>query len=125
MHLQYKRNKRHENVAIIEILLFYRAAQRIFRKRFKLYSGVLYFCFWRKNGSKSINSALLNHSNIPGFIVETAFISNPEERLALGKDEFKEQIAEAIAEGAEKYLIQSGKVLAPEHDNNDNNAKDK
>lgn len=63
---------------------------------------------------------LLDHSDIPGAIVETAFISNPEEMLELKKDKFKEQLAEAIAEGAEKYLKQSGKVLAPEHGQKEN-----
>lgn len=47
---------------------------------------------------------LLNYSKIPGVIVETAFLSNLEERQALTKDEFIEQLAKAIAIGVKHYL---------------------
>lgn len=47
---------------------------------------------------------LLKHSDIPGAIIETAFISNDEEQQLLKTDEFKNEIAKAIADGVSKYL---------------------
>ncbi len=50
---------------------------------------------------------LLNHSDKPGVIVETAFISNAREKILLAEDEFRTQLASAIADGIEQYLITS------------------
>lgn len=47
---------------------------------------------------------ILSNSQIPGVIVETAFISNAEERKLLTSDKFREQLASAIADGAARYL---------------------
>jgi len=47
---------------------------------------------------------ILNNAQIPGVIVETAFISNPVERQLLLKEEFQRQIAEKIAQGIIDYL---------------------
>ncbi len=47
---------------------------------------------------------LLTFSKIPGVIIETAFLSNSAERHLLTKEEFREQLAEAIANGVENYL---------------------
>jgi N-acetylmuramoyl-L-alanine amidase len=47
---------------------------------------------------------LLNHSDIPGVIVETAFISNAGEKILLSEDEFHMQLASAMADGIEQYL---------------------
>lgn len=57
---------------------------------------------------------LLSYSQVPGVIIETAFISNEEEKKLLAKDEFREQLAKAIYEGVEQYLNNSGKVNALE-----------
>lgn len=53
---------------------------------------------------------LLVYSKIPGVIVETAFISNDTERQLLTRDEFREQLANAIANGVEHYLKESGET---------------
>lgn len=47
---------------------------------------------------------LLNRSNIPGVIIETAFISNKREYELLQKEAFQDAIAKAIANGVLKYL---------------------
>ncbi|HOQ01980.1 MAG TPA: N-acetylmuramoyl-L-alanine amidase [Acetivibrio clariflavus] len=47
---------------------------------------------------------ILKNSDIPGVLVETAFISNAKERQLLLKESFREDIAEAIASGIEQYL---------------------
>jgi N-acetylmuramoyl-L-alanine amidase len=49
---------------------------------------------------------LLGRTDIPGVIVETAFISNARERELLTTEEFLGQLAEAIAEGTERYLME-------------------
>lgn len=46
---------------------------------------------------------LLNHSDIPGVIVETAFISNAGEKKLLAEDEFHTQLASTMADGIEQY----------------------
>lgn len=55
---------------------------------------------------------LLDFSKIPGVIVETAFMSNSAERHLLTTDEFREQLAKAIADGVEHCLKESGEVLS-------------
>ncbi|NMB95663.1 MAG: N-acetylmuramoyl-L-alanine amidase [Clostridiaceae bacterium] len=47
---------------------------------------------------------ILNNAQVPGVIIETAFISNPAEKELLLKDEFHRQIAERIAQGIADYL---------------------
>lgn len=47
---------------------------------------------------------ILNNSNVPGVIVETAFISNGDEKKLLATDEFRKQLASSIADGVDKYL---------------------
>lgn len=54
---------------------------------------------------------VLSKTNIPGVIVETAFISNETERHEMIKDTFKEEIAKAIVIGVERYLNESNKVF--------------
>ncbi|HEY9061473.1 MAG TPA: N-acetylmuramoyl-L-alanine amidase [Pseudobacteroides sp.] len=50
---------------------------------------------------------ILNKTNIPGVIVETAFISNDNDRYLLKKDEFKDELARAIAQGVENYYSEA------------------
>ena len=47
---------------------------------------------------------ILGYTDIPGVIVETAFISNEKEREMLTTEEFLGQLATAIAAGTEQYL---------------------
>lgn len=56
---------------------------------------------------------VLNNSNIPGVIVETAFMSNSTERHEMVKDTFKEEIAKAVVLGIEDYLKESRSVSSP------------
>lgn len=64
---------------------------------------------------KQSNYFILAHSKIPGAIVETAFVSNTDERRLLATDEFREQLAKAISDGVEQYLNEPSRVFAPEH----------
>jgi N-acetylmuramoyl-L-alanine amidase len=59
---------------------------------------------------------ILKYSDIPGVIVETAFISNEEERKLLLKEEFQEQLTSAIGKGVEKYLNGIGSKQVRHHE---------
>lgn len=48
--------------------------------------------------------AVLKAPDIPSILVETAFISNPEEERRLASREYQEQLAQAMANGIDKYL---------------------
>jgi N-acetylmuramoyl-L-alanine amidase len=48
--------------------------------------------------------AVLKAPDIPSVLVETAFISNPEEEARLRSDEYQEQLADAIMRGVRRYF---------------------
>lgn len=47
---------------------------------------------------------VLNTTSMPAALVETAFISNPEEKRLLMTDAFRKKTAKAIAEGIDSYF---------------------
>jgi len=51
--------------------------------------------------------AVLKAPDIPSILVETAFISNPEEEKRLNDDAYQDKIAEAILSGIRKYLAKN------------------
>ena len=55
--------------------------------------------------------AVLKAPDIPSILVETAFISNPEEERLLAGGAFRGKVADAIASGVKRYFA-SGAVLA-------------
>ena len=55
-------------------------------------------------GVKQANYAVLRGTNMPSALVETAFITNPEEESLLKQDYFQEKAAQAIAEAIIEYL---------------------
>ena len=48
--------------------------------------------------------AVLKAPDIPSILVETAFISNPEEEAKLTDERYQDQMADALARGIRKYL---------------------
>ncbi len=48
--------------------------------------------------------AVLKAPDIPSILVETAFISNPEEEAKLTDDKYQDQMADALMRGIRKYL---------------------
>jgi N-acetylmuramoyl-L-alanine amidase len=48
--------------------------------------------------------AVLKAPDIPSVLVETAFISNPEEEAKLRSTEYQEQLADALVRGIERYF---------------------
>jgi N-acetylmuramoyl-L-alanine amidase len=51
--------------------------------------------------------AVLKAPDIPSILVETAFISNPEEEKRLNDDAYQDKMAEAIFSGIKKYLAKN------------------
>ncbi|MCX8129879.1 MAG: N-acetylmuramoyl-L-alanine amidase [Clostridia bacterium] len=54
-----------------------------------------------RNSIRTANFYILKNSSIPGVLVETAFITNKEERKLLTQKSFREKIAKAIMNGIE------------------------
>jgi N-acetylmuramoyl-L-alanine amidase len=51
--------------------------------------------------------AVLKAPDIPSILVETAFISNPEEEARLNDDAYQDQLAEAILRGIKRYFAKN------------------
>ena len=50
---------------------------------------------------------MLKAPNIPSILVETAFISNPEEEKRLTSDSYQEQMADAVFTGIKRYFAKN------------------
>jgi N-acetylmuramoyl-L-alanine amidase len=48
--------------------------------------------------------AVLKAPDIPSVLVETAFISNPNEEAKLSDDQYQDTIADALVKGLQKYF---------------------
>jgi N-acetylmuramoyl-L-alanine amidase len=57
--------------------------------------------------------AVLKAPQIPSILVETAFISNPEEEKRLNDEVYQEKIARAILRGVKNYIAKNPPLLAP------------
>ncbi|QXP87987.1 N-acetylmuramoyl-L-alanine amidase family protein [Methylococcus capsulatus] len=55
-------------------------------------------------GIQKAGFVVLKSPDVPSVLVETAFISNPEEELKLRSPAYQDQIAAALAEGIRSYL---------------------
>lgn len=51
--------------------------------------------------------AVLKAPDIPSILIETAFISNPDEEKRLNDEEYQEKLAEAIMRGIRQYLAKN------------------
>src|SRR5690606_19296375 len=58
--------------------------------------------------------AVLKSPDIPSILVETAFISNPEEERKLRSRAYQEQMADAVLAGIKRYFAQNP-PLARDH----------
>lgn len=57
-----------------------------------------------KNAVEQAGFAVLKSPDIPSILVETAFISNPEEERRLNTEEYRDKMAKAILAGIKKYF---------------------
>jgi N-acetylmuramoyl-L-alanine amidase len=72
-------------------------------------------------GVKSGPFIVLATAAMPAILVESAFITNPEEERKLRRDEYRQRIAEALCEGVGKFVtryerrfgIRNGASVAP------------
>jgi N-acetylmuramoyl-L-alanine amidase len=60
-----------------------------------------------KNHVEQAGFAVLKAPDIPSILVETAFISNPEEEKRLNDEAYQERMAEAMLAGMQRYFAQS------------------
>lgn len=51
--------------------------------------------------------AVLKAPDIPSVLIETAFISNPEEEALLNSEAYQEQLADAVMRGIERYFARN------------------
>jgi N-acetylmuramoyl-L-alanine amidase len=57
-----------------------------------------------KPGVEQAGFAVLKAPDIPSILIETAFISNPEEEQKLGDPEHQEKLADAVVAGVKRYF---------------------
>jgi len=57
-----------------------------------------------KSQVEQASFAVLKAPDVPSILVETAFISNPEEERRLGDREYQDQLARAILDGIRDYI---------------------
>jgi len=58
-----------------------------------------------KNYVEQAGFAVLKAPDIPSALIETAFISNPEEERRLNDDAYQEKLAEAVVRGIRQYFL--------------------
>jgi N-acetylmuramoyl-L-alanine amidase len=105
IHVNYHINNSNANGAIV-----------FFNEKYAE-SGTLAYCIQRAMNKIEFNNKkqtihdpkngkyyLLAYSNIPGVIIETAFLSNESDRINLRNGEFLELIAWSIADGVDRYM---------------------
>ncbi|MEI7841988.1 MAG: N-acetylmuramoyl-L-alanine amidase [Gallionellaceae bacterium] len=63
--------------------------------------------------------AVLKSPDIPSILIETAFISNPEEEQRLGDEDYREKLASAILVGIKRYFSQNPALSKPQIAQND------
>ena len=52
-------------------------------------------------------AAVLKAPDIPSILIETAFISNPEEEARLGDEAYQDELADAIVKGIKNYFAKN------------------
>ena len=60
-----------------------------------------------KNNVEQAGFAVLKAPDIPSALIETAFISNPEEERRLNDDAYQNKLADAIVRGIRQYFIKN------------------
>ena len=56
---------------------------------------------------------MLKAPDIPSILVETAFISNPQEEQRLADENQQERIAQSILDGIRRYVAQTPGITRP------------
>ena len=66
-----------------------------------------------KNQVEQASFAVLTAHNVPSILVETAFISNPEEEKRLNDDAYQDRLARAVRDGIREYIARHPPRPAP------------
>lgn len=65
------------------------------------------FAYLHKNGVEQAGFAVLKAPDIPSILVETAFISHPEEEKKLGTTAYQKKLAQALLQAIQTYLAKN------------------
>ncbi len=65
-----------------------------------------------KNHVEQAGFAVLKSPDIPSILVETAFISNPEEERKLKDDGYQEKLVDSISSGVKKYFASNPALVS-------------
>lgn len=60
-----------------------------------------------KGSVEQAGFAVLKAPDIPSILIETAFISNPEEEARLNDDAYQDRMADAVSQGIKKYFAKN------------------
>ena len=66
-----------------------------------------------KNNVEQAGFAVLKAPDIPSILIETAFISNPEEEKKLNNPKYQDKMAESIVSGIRKYFQKNPPLAKP------------
>lgn len=66
-----------------------------------------------KRAVEQAGFAVLKSPDIPSILVETAFISNPEEERKLNDEEYQDKLAAAVLSGIKKYFASNPALAKP------------
>ncbi len=66
-----------------------------------------------KNNVEQAGFAVLKAPDIPSILIETAFISNPEEEKKLNNPQYQDKMAESITSGVRKYFQKNPPLAKP------------
>jgi N-acetylmuramoyl-L-alanine amidase len=64
----------------------------------------------RDLGVKQAPFRVLLGAQMPGVLIETGFITNPEEEMRLNNAQFRQNLVKGISAGVESYIKETGKV---------------
>ena len=67
----------------------------------------------RDRGVKQANLVVLRGLNMPGVLVEVAFISNPSEEARLTQPSFHGRVAQALADSIDRYRMEVENRMRP------------
>ena len=63
--------------------------------------------YLHKGSVEQAGFAVLKAPDVPSILVETAFISNPEEEAKLRSDEYRDQLVDALTSGIKRYFAKN------------------
>src|SRR5690606_10204854 len=80
-----------------------------------------------KNHVEQAGFMVLKSPDVPSILVETGFISNPEEAVKLASPAYRKQMAQAVFKGVRQYFVQhppAGTYLASQPGAGSNSVKE-